>query len=118
MITFIILFVCLFLSSIVITALGTFLIVFRIISATRNNPSIEIRAPYERIQRILLESGIIYSIGMLITGIALAVDASWALRDISPTGPAELLDQIVTYSQALLTPFAVSALTHVYFNFL
>lgn len=108
-ITVIILFICLLFSSVVITGLGTSLIILRILSVTQNNPSIGSRAPYKRIQRIFLESGIIYSIGMLITGITLAANITQTAHRLLPP---QFLFQIVTYSEALLTPFAVSTLTH------
>lgn len=99
----------LFLSSIIITGVGTSLIILRILSATRENPSIGNLAPYRRIQRIVVESGIVYLLGLVITGVPLAI----ARHIVNPppsrsATPVFLLCSVIlTYSQALLIPLAV-----------
>lgn len=106
--------VALLLSSIIITGIGTSLIILRILFATRDNPSVSHPAVYRRIQRIVAESGVIYSFSMFITGITLAI-AVGLLNEYDDTSgePCNMLDScmvIVTYSEALLTPLAVSPL--------
>ncbi|KAF5323272.1 hypothetical protein D9619_013475 [Psilocybe cf. subviscida] len=108
----------LFLSSILITGVGTSLITVRILSATRGNPAIGSLAPYRRIQRIIIESGVIYLTGMLIVGVPL-----FTARKFSGPGPQFQLffsgsggsnkpwvmapyHVMVTYGEALLTPLA------------
>lgn len=130
-IAFVALIICLFFLSIVITALGTSLIIFRIVSATRNNLALGSRAPYRRIQRIILDSGIIYSAGMLVTGVALVVSIANPLHGvlgeplhiivgkrkiILQPNNISIIPQIVTYSQTLLIPFAVSSLAFICSN--
>lgn len=65
----------------------------------------ESRSPYRRIQRIILESGILYSFGMFVTAITLAI----LTKPLLSLGM--VLGEVLTYSQALLTPLAVSTLT-------
>lgn len=102
-----------FLSSTLITGIGTSMIILRIISATRRNPSIRSLARYWRIQRIIIESGIIYLLSLIATGATLAlVLQSQANHGFPPGSPPKLRWPTVyaaafTYSQALLIPIAV-----------
>lgn len=99
----------LFLSSVLTTGIGTSLIILRILSTTRRNPSINV-APYQRIQRIILQSGVIYIIGVLILGTPLAVARYIVIGPPARSGTPLFLPcaVIVTYGEALLTPFTVS----------
>ncbi|KAF5314941.1 hypothetical protein D9619_007532 [Psilocybe cf. subviscida] len=85
--------------SLAITTLGTTFIMMRISSVTRDNPSISNTRPYKRVQRILIDSGFIYAMCMLVTGIMLPIVTTGGLENSIPS-------QIATYSQALLTPLA------------
>ncbi|KAF5314878.1 hypothetical protein D9619_007539 [Psilocybe cf. subviscida] len=67
--------------------LGTSLIIFRIVSTTRDNPAMASRALYIRIQRIVFESGIIYSVGML--GIAPTLIALRVVQETPQTAADE-----------------------------
>lgn len=100
-----------FLSSIITTAISTSLIVFRILSTTQRNPSVTNHAPYRRIQRIIIESGIIYILGLLVTGAPLAmmgyITSGSAPRRLVMPGYF-FCSVMLTYSQALLIPFSVS----------
>lgn len=95
----------LFSISIVITVLGTSLIVFRILSVTQGNASVPNTRTYKKIQRILIESGVIYTISMVITGIVLIIIQVVTL-EASQFAPFEVL----TYSQAFVTPLSVCLL--------
>lgn len=92
--------------SIIITGVSTSLIILRILSATQGNPAIGNRAPYRKIQRIIIESGAIYLLGLIITAISLAVVS------FLPNPRQGTLfyssHMVLTYSQPLLTPLAVS----------
>lgn len=88
--------------SLVITSLGTVFIIMRISSVTRQGPSLPNPAPYKRVQRILIDSGFIYSLCMFITVILLPFMIN------SSTGTSSVIPSLIaTYSQALLTPLAV-----------
>lgn len=98
----------LFSSSVIVTGIGTFLIIFRILSATRNNPSISSPSLYRKIQRIVVESGILYSTGMLITGISFGVSTKIDHDTKVNIGAMFASATVLAYSQAVLTPLAVS----------
>lgn len=101
----------LFLSSIIVTSVGTSLISYRILCTTRENPSIASLAPYRKIQRIVIESGVVYSIAMLIAGIIIvAVNVLLHRRPFTASDGVILETKyavVLTYTQALLTPLAV-----------
>lgn len=91
-----------FLLSVGITAVGTFLIILRILLVTRQSPLSTHHRAYRRVQAIVLESGIIYSIAILISAITFAVQVYGNLKSTTTA-------QVVTgYSEALLTPLSVS----------
>lgn len=106
----------LLLSSILITGVGTSLVTFRILSATRGNPAIGNLAPYRRIQQTIIESGVIYLTGILIVGVPLAIIRDFAgseafafpKRLTLRTSPYYAICQaMITGGQALLPPVAV-----------
>lgn len=100
----------LFLSSTIVTGVCTCLIAHRILSTTRNSPSLTSLTSYRTVQRIVIESGVIYSIGMLTTGIAITVGKATASRT-NTNDYMQLVYKncniVQTYGQALLTPIAV-----------
>jgi hypothetical protein len=105
----------LFLSSVIVTSIGTFLIIRRILSTTRENPSIANIAPYRNIQHIVIESGVIYTMGMLSTGIAIAIFFAIGSGDPFTISDSHMTIELksciaLTYSQALLIPLSVGSL--------
>lgn len=96
--------------SIIITGVSTSLIILRILSATQGNPAIGSRAPYQKIQCIIIASGAIYLFGLVITVIPLALVSYMAsapqTRFYSPAFVPSSI--ILMYSQPLLIPLAVS----------
>lgn len=108
----------LFSSSIIVTGISTFLISHRILSTTSQNPSITSLAPYRKIQRIVIESGVAYSMGMLVTGIAIVF--YYTLPKASPPhSVVVIIDKtcvFLTYSQALLTPLSVCFILFIFRN--
>lgn len=102
----------LFLSSIIVTSVGTFLISHQILSITRDNTPVTSLPRYSKIRRIVVESGVIYSTCMLVTGIAIAVLYSVeTIMDLPTEHYIKILNNtciVLTYSQALATPLAVN----------
>ena len=99
-----------FLSSTLITGIGTTMIILRILSATRKNPSIGILDPYRRVQRIVVESGVMYFLSLIATGITLALELQ--ANDLRPGWPPSFpwtwtYAAAFTYSQSILIPVAV-----------
>lgn len=86
------------------------MIILRILSATRRNPSVGTLAPYRRVQRIIAESGILYLLSLIASVATLSLQCHanslpkkplWA-RIMWPYAGA------FTYSQSILIPIAVS----------
>lgn len=90
-----------FVVSSVITFIGTSLIILCIVVVTRRIPLTTHTSTYRNIQRIVVESGLIYTIFMMITGITISVNT---VRSSQPSIPA---GELGAYAQALLVPISV-----------
>lgn len=97
----VILLVSFFCVSIAITFVGTSLIILRILLVTRSSPLTTHTSTYRNIQRILVESGILYTIAMFITGVALGNPVSLHKQPSIPFGDLGI------YSQSFLVPLSV-----------
>lgn len=95
----------LFAVSIAITFTGTSLIILHILLVTRSSPLTVHTPTYRRIQRILIESGILYTIAMFIAGVTLAIQVAAHARASIP-----LADPAI-YMEAILIPMSVSLLS-------
>lgn len=88
--------------SVATTFMGTSLIILRILLVTRDSPLTNHTSTYHKIQRILVESGIVYSIAMFISGVALGIKLGSHERNSVPTAV------LTRYAEAVLVPLSVS----------
>lgn len=94
--------------SIAITFIGTSLIILSILLVTQHNPPTTHTSGYFKIQRVLVESGIVYTIAMFITGVTLGIQL------IVPTTVSSMpLNELATYTEAVLIPLSVSQFSSV-----
>lgn len=92
--------------SVGITCLGTFLIILRILLVMGKSPLSKHHRAYQRIQVIVLESGIIYSISMVVAAITQAIQIYAKLT--SPT----TANVVTNYCESPLAALSVSPLPH------
>lgn len=90
--------------SLVITFTGTSLIILRILTVTHSSPLTSRTSAYRRIQRILVESGILYTLSMFI----IVVILSLAQKIAEPTQSTLVIYAILEYVQAAALPASVS----------
>lgn len=90
-----------FLLSATTTFLGTILIILRILIVAKKSKSPH---SYGKVIEILVESSVVYSIGMIIIGLTELI----LLRDYSHPSGNYAPDEVATYAGALLTPLTVS----------
>lgn len=90
--------------------MGTSLIVLRILLVTRSSPLTNHTSAYRKIQRILVESGILYTITMFISGITLLIEI------IAHKPTSTPLNDLATYTTAILVPLSVSPFSQFFLN--
>jgi hypothetical protein len=85
--------------SLVITFVGTSLIILRILLVTKSSPLTTHTSAYRKIQRILVESGILYTIVTFVTVVTLALQIKLEAKQ-----PSIPLDVLGAYTEAILVP--------------
>lgn len=89
--------------STVITVVGTSLIILRILAAAVENEPRAHHSAHHNIQRIIVESGILYSTAMVLAGISLFLQLLNHSEKVT-----HISGQISQYCQAVLVPLSVS----------